>query len=102
MNWLYFLPDLFWNLLAQTYSSITRLCEARVGNWSPVQMAWVVAAVMDVKGTLGDHSVVVIGIGLLAMVNMDITGAFPVADRSGMVVIDTGSYVTAVSAAADV
>ena len=55
---------------------VTRLCEAVVGNWSPVQMAWVVAAVMDVKGTLGDHSVVVVGIGLFAMVNMDITGAF--------------------------
>ena len=61
-------------------------------------------AVVDVNGTIGDHTVVVRGIGLLAVFNTDTdrTGAFPVADRSGMAVIDTGSDVRAVGAAADV
>ena len=55
-------------------------------------------AVVEVNGTLGDHTVVVGGIGLLAVVNTDKTGAFPVADRSGMAAID----VRAGGAAADV
>ena len=59
-------------------------------------------AVADVNGTLGDHTVVVGGIRLLAVDNTDRTGAFPVADRSGIAVIDTGSDVRAGGAAADV
>ena len=60
------------------------------------------AAVMDGKGTLGDHTVDVGGIGLLAMVSMARTGAFPVEDRSGMAIMETGSDVGAVGVAADV
>ena len=59
-------------------------------------------AVVEVNGTLGDHTVVVGGIGLLAVCNPDRTGAFPVVDRSGMAAIDTGSDVRAGGAAADV
>ena len=58
------------------------------------------AAVMDSKGTIDDHTVDVGGIRLLIVVNMDSTGAFPVEDRSGMVVIDTGSDVGVVGVSA--